>query len=79
MLTVYGLKTCDTCRKARKWLEGEGIEYAWVDVRADGVTKDQIAMWVKTAGWEQSEHDLAWVARCGERRADRGSSRRVDD
>lgn len=49
---VYGLETCDTCKRARKELDAAGVAYAFHDVRADGVTKAQIATWAKTAGWE---------------------------
>jgi Spx/MgsR family transcriptional regulator len=48
---VFGLKNCDTCRKARKELEAADIPYAFHDVREDGVTKTQIAKWAKAAGW----------------------------
>lgn len=52
MLKVYGLKNCDTCRKARKWLEGENASYTCVDVRADGISKSDVTRWSKAAGWE---------------------------
>ncbi|MEC9346425.1 MAG: ArsC/Spx/MgsR family protein [Pseudomonadota bacterium] len=48
--TVYGLKTCDTCRKARTWLEGAGIAHRFVDLRAEPVAVDEIARWVGIAG-----------------------------
>ncbi|MFN0024476.1 MAG: arsenate reductase [Parvularculaceae bacterium] len=51
-LDVYGLKTCDTCKRARKELDAAGVAYAFHDVRDDGVTKAQIAKWAKAAGWE---------------------------
>lgn len=42
-VTMYGLKTCDTCKKAIKMLETVGIEVQYVDVRADGVPKTVLA------------------------------------
>lgn len=51
-ITLYGLKNCDTCRKARKWLAAEGMDHSFVDVRADGVSAEQIARWAAAAGWE---------------------------
>ena len=39
-MNLYGLKNCDTCRKAKKALEAAGADYAFKDVREDGVTKD---------------------------------------
>ena len=49
---LYGLKNCDTCRKALKALDAAGVTYQFHDVRADGVDKSHIAGWVKAAGWE---------------------------
>jgi arsenate reductase len=51
-MNLYGLKTCDTCRKVRKELDAAKIAYDFHDVRDDGVTKAQIARWAKSAGWE---------------------------
>lgn len=50
MLTVYGLKTCDTCRKARKWLDDKGIAHRFVDVRDDGVGPKTLAGWISAFG-----------------------------
>ena len=52
MITVYGLKNCDTCRKARRWLDENGIEHSFLDVRADGVSAEDVAKWAEAAGWE---------------------------
>lgn len=50
MITVYGLKNCDTCRKALAWLGAEKIEHRFVDVRADGVAKKDLERFAKAAG-----------------------------
>ncbi len=52
MLTVYTLKTCDTCKKALKWLDDENIAHSNHDVRADGLTEDTIGSIVEALGWE---------------------------
>lgn len=52
MLTVYGLKNCDTCRKALKWLDEQGIAHRFHDVRADGIALADIRRFAKAAGWE---------------------------
>ncbi|MBL6958615.1 MAG: ArsC family reductase [Rhodospirillales bacterium] len=52
MITLYGLKNCDTCRKARKWLEAEGIESTLHDLRADGLQAAMLDAWVADLGWE---------------------------
>ncbi|NQU56343.1 MAG: ArsC family reductase [Rhodospirillales bacterium] len=52
MIIVYGLKNCDTCRKARKWLDAEGLEHQFKDVRADTLTGETITAWITAVGWE---------------------------
>lgn len=52
MINVYGLKNCDTCRKARKWMDGENIAYNFYDARVDGINAGQVSMWAKAVGWE---------------------------
>lgn len=53
MITLYGLKNCDTCRKARKFLEAEGIEHRFHDLRADGLAATDLKSWVSAVGWEK--------------------------
>ncbi|MGB0732440.1 MAG: ArsC family reductase [Pontibacterium sp.] len=52
MTTVYGIKNCDTVKKARKWLESQGIEYHFHDYRVDGLNVDQLNAWIAELGWE---------------------------
>jgi len=52
-LTLYGLATCDTTRAARKWLDGQGIAYAFHDVRENGLTKPLVEAWIGQLGWEK--------------------------
>ncbi len=52
MLTLYGIKNCDTVKKARRWLEDHGIEYQYHDFRQDGLDKKQLSGWVEQLGWE---------------------------
>ncbi len=52
MLTVYGLKTCDTTRKSLKWLERREVPHRFLDVRADGVDLDKLTEWAMEVGWE---------------------------
>lgn len=49
-MIIYGLKTCDTCRKARKWLEAKGIECTFRDVREDGLDAGDVAKWLNAVG-----------------------------
>jgi Spx/MgsR family transcriptional regulator len=52
MTTLYGIKNCDTVRKARKWLDAHDVEYTFHDVRSDGLDKKDLCAWEKAVGWE---------------------------
>ncbi|NQV83822.1 MAG: arsenate reductase [Rhodospirillales bacterium] len=52
MIIVYGLKNCDTCRKALKWLEVEDKEHEFYDLRKDGVDAATVKRWTKAVGWD---------------------------
>lgn len=52
MLTLYGIKNCDTVKKACRWLEEHNIAYQFHDFRQDGIDKKQLSHWVETLGWE---------------------------
>lgn len=49
MIKMYGLKNCDTCRKAIKWLNENDIDHTFIDIRADTPPKSEIAGWVRSA------------------------------
>ena len=53
MITLYGIKNCDTVRKARGWLEIHGIEYRFHDFREDGLSASELQKWLDELGWEQ--------------------------
>jgi len=48
MVTVYGIKQCDTCRKALKWLDSKDIEYVFHDYRIDGLSRDRVEAWLSS-------------------------------
>lgn len=50
MITLYGIKNCDTVKKARKWLDSQGIEYTFHDFRADGLSESQTRAWHEELG-----------------------------
>ena len=52
MLTLFGIRNCDTVRKARRWLDGHTVAYRFHDVRTDGLSRTQLEDWVQTLGWE---------------------------
>ncbi len=49
---VYGIPTCNSCKKALKWLEAHGFEYTWVDTRKTPPSKEAIALWVSDLGFK---------------------------
>jgi len=52
MIVLNGLKSCDTCRKAKAWLASEGIEARFHDVRADGLDVARLEHWIAVLGRE---------------------------
>jgi len=51
-ITIYGIKNCDTMKKARAWLDKHGVDYNFHDYKTEGVDKERLARWSKVAGWE---------------------------
>ncbi|NQZ29754.1 MAG: ArsC family reductase [Oceanospirillaceae bacterium] len=51
-ITLYGIKNCDTIKKAKKWLESEQLEYHFHDYRSDGLDSDLLALFLETQSWE---------------------------
>jgi arsenate reductase len=62
MLTVYGIKSCDTCRKARKYLAENDIEFRFHDVRDDGLDIQMLERWGGRIEWEKllNRQSLTW-------------------
>jgi arsenate reductase len=52
MLTVYGIKNCDTMKKAFAWLNENGIAYEFHDYKKSGISAAQLKKWEKSLGWE---------------------------
>lgn len=49
---VYGIPNCDTVKKARVWLDGQGVAYTFHDYKKQGVPTEQLDAWIKAVGWE---------------------------
>jgi Spx/MgsR family transcriptional regulator len=51
-VTLYGITTCDTVRKARAWLDQHGVAYRFHDFRAEGLEAKRLAGWLDALVWE---------------------------
>jgi arsenate reductase len=51
-ITIYGIKNCDTMKKARAWLDKRGVAYAFHDYKTAGIERDRLEAWEKKVGWE---------------------------
>jgi len=62
MVTLYGIANCDTVRKARRWLEAQGVDYRFHDFRKDGLVREQLEAWASELGWEQllNRRGITW-------------------
>ncbi len=53
LITLYGIKNCDTVKKARAWLEERGIDYSFHDFREDGIDESRVREWLAELGWQE--------------------------
>jgi len=51
-ITIYGIKNCETMKKARAWLDGHGLSYRFHDYHAAGIDAEVLARWCAQVGWE---------------------------
>ncbi|WP_333825647.1 ArsC family reductase [Pinisolibacter sp.] len=52
-LHLFGIKACDTMKKARVFLDGRGVAYTFHDYKVEGVTAERLAEWAAKVGWEK--------------------------
>ncbi len=69
-LLLYGIPNCDTVRKARAWLRERGVEYAFHDLRKEGLDRSLLARWEAIVGWERllNRRGITWRRLPPERR-----------
>lgn len=53
MTTIYGIKACETMKKARSWLEAHGVDHTFHDYKTAGIDRKTLDGWVKKVGWEK--------------------------
>lgn len=51
-VVMYGIPNCDTVKKAKTWLDDNGIAYQFHDYKKHGIDKDVLDAWVNELGWE---------------------------
>ncbi|HMN87009.1 MAG TPA: ArsC family reductase [Bauldia sp.] len=51
-VTIYGIRNCDTMKKARAWLDAHGVAYAFHDYKAAGIDRARLEAWARAVGWE---------------------------
>ena len=51
-ITIYGIKNCDTMKKARAWLDGHRVDYAFHDYKIAGIERERLERWCRKVGWE---------------------------
>ena len=51
-VTIYGIRNCDTMKKARAWLDKRGVEYRFHDYKSEGIGRAHLETWAKALGWE---------------------------
>ncbi|MES2442457.1 MAG: ArsC family reductase [Pseudomonadota bacterium] len=52
MIAMYGIRNCDTIKKARAWLDANRVAYAFHDYKAEGVDRARLLKWIAAVGWE---------------------------
>lgn len=71
MITVFGIRNCDTMKKAFAWLEANGVPYGFCDYRQPGVVAAQLPEWNRHAGWQAllNTRGLTWRRLAADERA----------
>ena len=64
MITLYGIKNCDTVKKARNWLQVQGVDYQFHDFRTDGLDSVAVQAWLQELGWQNlvNRRSTSWRA-----------------
>ncbi len=71
MIKVFGIKNCDTMKKAMNWLSEHGVAYEFIDYKKAGVAESNLPDWSRRAGWEKllNTRGLMWKKLSDEERA----------
>src|SRR5574343_113520 len=72
MIKIYGIKNCDTMKKALNWLTENGVAHEFIDYKKSGVAEANLPDWIARAGWEKllNTRGLMWKKLSDEERKD---------
>ena len=78
-ITMYGIPNCDTIKKAKKWLEAEGIDYQFHDYRKQGVDPAMVTTFCDALGWENvlNKRSTSWRNLTDEQKTDLDQAKAV--
>lgn len=70
-VTLYGIPNCDTVKKARTWLDQQGIAYTFHDFKKAGINRELVVAWLRDLGWETlvNRKGTTWRALSEEQKA----------
>jgi len=81
-ITIYGIKNCDTMKKARAWLDGHGVAYGFHDYKTAGIEKGKLKQWSDKLGWEtllnRAGTTFSQITRGRQGRPERAQGARLD-
>jgi len=79
MITLYGIKNCDTVKKARKWLDDNGIAYRFHDYRSDGLSPELLQTFADQLGWNTllNRSSTSWRQLSTDQQADLNADRAI--
>ncbi|MDP3334234.1 MAG: ArsC family reductase [Methylococcaceae bacterium] len=79
MFTLYGIKNCDTVKKARKWLDDNGIAYRFHDYRSDGLSSELLTHFADELGWNTllNRSSTSWRQLSAEQQADLNADKAI--
>jgi len=79
MVYIFGIKNCDTMKKARRWLDESGVDYAFHDFKAEGIDAKRLKAWCTSVGWEVllNRRGLTWRGLNDDQRLDMNADRAI--
>ena len=80
MITLYGIKNCDTVKKSRRWLEANDLSFQFHDVRVDGLDEATINQWFESVSWQEllNKRSTTWKKLDDSRKEDLNQSIAVE-